>query len=124
VFALSASLAFLDVELDIYGVINTRGLQLFASKGTNLSVPGVDFSVSESFDIVINSSQISAGTTYHYSLALHIPDIEILGVSIGSYGDIQTSLSEDCDLQVVVKYSEGDWHNDQMDFSALVSDLI
>lgn len=122
IFAMSATLVFLDVELDVYGVINTKGLQFNVTEGRGLSVPGVDFSVDESFSIIINAQEIVAGTEFKLNLTLDLPDIEIGGISLGSFDG--TAVSLDNALSLAVSYAQADWLDDDVEFTATASYLL
>jgi hypothetical protein len=85
IIALSSTLLFLGAELDVYGVVNTKGLQLTVTETKGLSVPDINFTVSDSFSITIGDAHLIAGTTYELNSSLDLPDIEIGGISLGSF---------------------------------------
>ena len=79
VFAMSATLDFLGAQLDAFGLINDSGLQLSITDSENLGVPGVDFSLSETFALTINASQFIAKTNFTYSFGLGLSRFSVAG---------------------------------------------
>lgn len=119
VFAMSATLDFLGAQLDAFGLINDSGLQLSITDSENLGVPGVDFSLSETFALTINASQFIAKTNFTYSFGLSLSRFSVAGVSLGSYDGSLVNFTDD--LSLAVTYSGSDWENDGLDFSAGVN---
>jgi len=120
VFALTSAFVFLGTELNVYGVINTEGLQLtVADSSTDSSVPGTSFSISEALSIIINSSNIVTSTTFKYTFSLDLPDIELAGISLGSFDGTMVELNDA--LGLTVDYGESDWKTDGIDFYVMVS---
>jgi hypothetical protein len=119
VFAMSASLVFLGINVDVYGLINTQGLQLIVSEDERFSIPGLDFSVHEKFAITIDDTTLALDTNFIYNFGFDVPDINIGGISLGSVGHASVNLNND--LSLTVTYSITGWKNDGLLFFARVS---
>jgi hypothetical protein len=113
-FAFSGSLDLLSMKLDVYGVINSQGLDLVVSKSKNRGVPGVDFTVSEKFDITISDTQLHVGASIEYKFGIDVPDFDFLGVSLGSFNNMLVDLNNG--LALTVAYASTGWQNDGLNF--------
>lgn len=113
-FAFSGSLDLLSMNLDVYGLINSQGLDLAVSESKNRGVPGVDFTVSEKFDITISDTQLQVDTGIEYKFGIDVPDFDFLGVSLGSFN--QMLVDSNNDLALTVTYAITGWQNDDMKF--------
>jgi hypothetical protein len=117
IFALSANVLFLGTKLAVYGVIDvTKGLKLVIDENEPLpSVPGTTFNFTETITMIINADQFEASTKYELSFGLDIPDIEIFGISLGSYNGIAVDLKDDFMLTVTYGTAQ-----DKVDFFVVV----
>lgn len=84
-FALSASLVFLGIEMDVWGEIGDTGLELHVDRSAGTpELPIVPhLKLEEDFDFIINANQFSAKTTLTIELDLEIPQIDIFGHDLG-----------------------------------------
>jgi hypothetical protein len=114
VFAMSGSLVFIGISVDVYGLVNLQGLQLIVSADEKFSIPGVDFSVDEQFGITIDSSQLQLTANYEYSFGFDTPDISIAGISLGSFGHVSVDLENN--MSLTVRYNITGWENDGLIF--------
>jgi hypothetical protein len=114
VFAMSGSLVFIGISVDVYGLINLQGLQLIVAEEQKFNVPGVNFTVDEQFGITIDSSQIQLTAAYEYSFGFDTPDISIAGISLGSFGNVSVDLADNMSLTVL--YTTSGWENDGLIF--------
>lgn len=117
-------MTFLGTSLGVYGVINiTEGLILVVEESESLlSVPGTSFRMTETLTIVINPNHFRAGTEYDFKFGLNLPNISILGVSLGSFDG--TAVELDGDFVLTVTYSPSGWQHDGVDFFVMVCSLI
>ena len=115
---MSASLVFLDTDIDVYGVINDSGLELAVVETRNSDVPGVDFSLSDSFAITLNETEFTADTKFTFSFSLNLDRYSVTGINLGSYDG--TSVKFINDLSLTATYSITDWHDDGLNFFANV----
>jgi hypothetical protein len=111
---LSATLNFLGAGLDVYGVINDSGLVLTVTAAKNTTVPGVEFSLSDTYNITINQDRFTTETKFTFQFGLNLPNIEVWGVSLGSFDVSAVSFTDD--LLLTATYNITEWQNDELDF--------
>ncbi|KAK6513807.1 hypothetical protein TWF506_008242 [Arthrobotrys conoides] len=118
VFALSARLNFLGIKLGAYGVLNTKGLQLFLDSSAAVPVTGVNFSLNGNFSLIINQSSMTTVAGFKLKIGLNFEDIDLFGLSIGSY---KGSLLEfTSNVSLTVNYGGSDWNSNGVSFSVWV----
>ena len=118
-FALTAKLALLGSELEVFGLLDMTGLMLFISQGVNVNLPGMKFSASRTLSMVINSKMLSISAGLVFDLDIHIPPMHVAGASIGGSTEHITDL--DVGLTLQINYGPSGWSNDGLVFELAVS---
>lgn len=123
-FALSASLVFLDSELDVYGLIDPNHddprllLNVIDAKHANIA-GDVSFSFTKAFSMAINKDSFVLDTSFSLSFGLDISDVKIGSLDLGSYNGTVVKVEDD--LSLTVTYSGTNWEQDGIEFKAGVS---
>lgn len=122
IFALSACVSFLGIEMKVYGVINTRGLELILASKADIVVPGIDMHLSSQFTLSINKSRLLTTAAFNLSIGLDFQDINLFGLSLGSFKGSLFELKSS--LSLSVNYGGNDWLSNGVDFSVEIDVTI